>query len=213
MEDTINPCLMCNGKECLTNNPDLKNICENSIAYVYLASFGKERVKVGVAHGSRLPQRWVEQGANLAKRIIIGNGMEVRKYEDVIHKSLRLLIGLRTSMKIDTLWKNDINSEILALQEVEKEIKDRFPDLPFHQDQLYNLDEIYKLPNIENRPIKLNIKKDVQISGKILGVKGSLLLLDVKDIPHFINLRHLMGRRIKPQEGEIDNIQTILDKF
>ena len=181
--DVLKPCLLCDGTECSADS-SLRWVCQDTVGYVYLASFGSNRIKVGVAHNKRIPQRWIEQGANLAKRIIVGNSMEVRRIEKTIHRELKVLSGLKTSQKVNTLWKNqNIQAETQAIIKVEEEIKKRFPEFIFFQESLQNLSQIYKLPAMDRRPLQLKVKKNQQISGKILGAKGSLLLLKVGNLP------------------------------
>jgi len=210
--DLVHPCLICDGTKCAAES-SLQKICEKATAYVYIASFGLNQVKVGVAHDTRIPQRWIEQGANLAKRVIVGNGIEVRRLEKAIHSALNVFPGLKTNKKVDTLWKKPNTEEAHALVRTEEEITRRFPEFPFYHDNLYDLFAIYGLPLLDRRPIELKIKKNLQISGKILGAKGSLLLLDIGNLPHFVNLKHLLGRKIEMKEANAIAMQTALDRF
>lgn len=210
--DLVHPCLICDGTKCAAEH-SLQRICEKATAYVYIASFGLNRIKVGVAHNTRIPQRWIEQGANMAKRIIVGNGKEVRRFEKAIHNALNVLSGLKTNKKVDTLWKRSNKEEVYALTRTEEEITRRFPELSFYHDHLHDLSEIYGLPLLDRRPIELKIKKNLQISGKILGAKGSLLLLEIGNLPFFVNLKHLLGRKIELKEANRMAMQTALDGF
>jgi hypothetical protein len=210
--DLVHPCLICDGTKC-SAEPSVRESCQEATAYVYLASFGPNRLKVGVAHKTRIPQRWIEQGANLAKRIVVGNGIEARRSENALHRALNVLSGLKTDQKIDTLWKRQGREEVNALAKAEEEIKKRFPDFPYYHDTLHDLSDIYNLPPLDRRPIELKVKRDLQISGEVLGVKGSLLLLSIKDLPHFLNLKHLMGRKIVFRKADSMTMQTALDKF
>lgn len=210
--DLVHPCLICDGTKCAAE-PSFQRICEKATAYVYVASFGLNQVKVGVAHDTRIPQRWIEQGANLAKRVIVGNGIEVRRLEKAIHNALNVISGLRTDKKVDTLWKGPNPEEIHALAKTEEEITKRFPESHFYHDCLNDLSSIYGLPLLDRRPIELKVKKDLQISGKILGAKGSLLLLEIGNIPYFVDLKHLLGRKIEPKETNVMAMQTTLDIF
>jgi hypothetical protein len=172
------------------------------------------KVKVGVAHESRIPLRWIEQGANLAKRVIVGNGMEVRRFEKAIHDSLNVFSGLKTEKKVDTLWQTQsTEEEIDAISKGEEEILDRFPEFPFFQEPIHNLLTIYGLPILDRRPLELKVKRNLQISGKILGVKGSLMLLDIGDLPHFLNLNHMLGRKVELKKGDTFIVQTSLDRY
>jgi hypothetical protein len=210
--DLVHPCLICDGTKCAAE-PSLQRICEKATAYVYIASFGLNQAKVGVAQHTRIPQRWIEQGANLAKRVIAGNGIEVRRFEKAIHNDLNVLSGLKTSKKIDTLWKRPSTEEVHALARTEEEITRRFPEFPFYHDHLHDLSEIYSLPLLDRRPIELKVKENLQISGKILGAKGSLLLLDIGNLPHFVNLKYLLGRKIELKKANVMAMQTALDRF
>jgi len=211
--DLVQPCLICDGTECLAE-PSLRHFCQNGTGYVYLASFALNQLKVGVAHSTRIPQRWIEQGANLAKRILVGNGMEVRSFEKAIHNALRVLLGLRVAKKVDTLWKKgNMEAEANALAKVEEEIMKRFPKFPFYQEALHNLSGIYNLPILDRRPIELKVKENLRISGQIVGVKGSLLLLKIGDLPYFLDLSQLMGRKVELKEANSMIVQTALDRF
>jgi len=211
--DLVQSCLMCDGTRC-SAEPSIQGTCQRATAYVYIASFGSDRIKVGVAHSSRIPQRWIEQGANLAKRVIVGNGMEARRFENAIHKALDVLPGLKTNKKIDTLWKKqNSEAEAHAIAKAEEEVKKRFPSFPFYQEPVRDLSDIYSLPPLDRRPIELRVKENLQISGEILGTKGSLLLLGIGNLPYFLNLNHLLGRRIAPKEACTTVMQTALDRF
>jgi hypothetical protein len=210
--DAVKACLICDGSECLAD-PERQEHCHRATAFTYLATFDPYKVKVGVAHGSRLPQRWIEQGANLAKRIVVGNGIQVRKIETLIHQALDVLTGLRADEKIDTLWRHQPAREAQALHRVEATIRDRFPDFPFYEDSLHDLDAVYRLPALHRRPITLKIKRNLRITGTILGVKGPLLLVSLDGSPYVLNLKRLIGRSIVFKDIDAMNIQTALDRY
>jgi len=210
--DTVKACLICDGSECLAD-PVRQEHCHHATAFAYLATFDPHKVKVGVAHGSRLPQRWIEQGANLAKRIVVGNGIQVRKIETLIHQSLDVLTGLRADEKVDTLWQHQPEQEAHALRRVEATIRDRFPDLPFYEDPLHDLNDVYRLPELHRRPITLKVRRNLRIAGTILGVKGPLLLMSLDDAPYVLNLKRLIGRKLVFKEIDAMNLQTALDRY
>lgn len=210
--ELVHACLICDGTKC-SADPQTRSHCENATAYVYLASFGLDRIKVGVAHKTRIPRRWIDQGANTAKRIIVGNGMEVRRYEKTIHDNLSLLAGLRTDKKVDSLWKKPNADELRALSKAEEEIRMRFPDFPFYSEPPRDLSRIYNLPPLDRRPIGLEVRRNLHISGRILGVKGSLLLMNIGNLPYFLNLKHLIGRRIEFKGNSKMIMQSALDSF
>ncbi len=210
--DTVHPCLICDGAVCLADSRQQRR-CQNATAYVYLASFGPTRIKAGVAHQARIPHRWIEQGANLAKRVLTGNGMEVRRFEAAIHSSLKVLAGVRTSQKVDTLWKAPTTAEAATLAKMATQIQQRFPDFPAYQEALRDLAPIYALPPLDRQPLNVTVQSHQQIAGTILGAKGALLLLEVDGLPHVLNLRHLVGRKITPKRANGIASQRVLDEF
>ncbi len=210
--DTVHPCLICDGSVCLAD-PRHQRRCQNATAYVYLASFGPTRIKAGVAHRSRIPHRWIEQGANLAKRILTGNGMDVRRFEAAIQSSLRVLAGVRTSQKIDTIWKASTTVEAATVATMETQIRQRFPEFPAYQEALQDLTPIYALPPLDRQPLKVTVQSHQQITGTVLGAKGALLLLEVDGLPHVLNLRHLVGRKVIPSRANGIASQRVLDEF
>lgn len=150
----------------------------------------------------------------MAKRVIIGNGMEARRYEKAIHRALNVLPAVRTEKKADTLWKQqDIEGEADALAKAEQEIKRRFPEFPFYHELPHDLSTMYNLPSFNRRLIEIEIRENQQVSGKILGVKGSLLLLEKSSLPYFINLNDLLGRKIQLNEDSKLIMQTALDIY
>ena len=81
----ILPCLRCDGERC--RNPERRSFCvqpENHA--VYLASFGREMPKVGVARWTRREERVREQGARMALVVARDDGQMVRRLESEINK-------------------------------------------------------------------------------------------------------------------------------
>ena len=143
----------------------------------------------------------------------MGNGIQVRKIESLIHQTLDVLTGLRADEKIDTLWCHQSTREAQALRRVEAMIRDRFPVFPFYEDPIHDLNEVYHLPPVSRRPIVLKIKRNLRITGTILGVKGPLLLMSLDDTPYVLNLKRLMGRKVAFKNIDAMKIQTALDRY
>jgi hypothetical protein len=80
--------------------------------------------------------------------------------------------GRVNDKKIDTLWKINSTEEVSALTKVKEEITKKFPEFPFYKDIIHDLSQIYNLPSLNRRPIELKVKRNIQISGKILGGEG-----------------------------------------
>jgi hypothetical protein len=212
--DMVHPCLICDGTACHAASKSIKEFCKKSEAYVYIASFGLVKAKVGVAHKSRIPIRWIEQGANLAKRIIKGNGIEVRRIEKQIHEETNVLAGLRTKIKLKTAWKHiDARFEANLLAETEKEIMGRFPCANYCKDNVYSLQGIYSIPILRAQPIEIRIRNQISISGTILGAKGNLLFLEKSRVPYVLNLKNMLGKRIRLANISNPILQATLDRF
>jgi hypothetical protein len=71
---------------------------------------------------------------------------------------------------------------------VERKTREQFPNLPFFQEPVYN-------------------------RGRIIGVKGSLLLLDLGGVSHFLILDYLVERKVELKKVDAAIMQTALDKF
>ena len=213
MSDVTRACLRCTGVDCLAH-PALRRVCEGSVAYVYLASFGAGRIKAGVSRGSRIMKRWIEQGADVARRVLVGNGREVRRYERQIQDELGALRRVKAEQKMD-IRRSDANLErsLRLLNAFEERVRGRFPEAHhFHEESRILLPQ-YRLPELDKRPLELRIRKGLEVSGEVLGVKGPILLIEMRDLPFTLNLNGLIGRRIETEEVSLTSAQTGLDRF
>jgi hypothetical protein len=208
----LHPCIICNGSICRAD-PQRQQTCATQKSYVYLASFGPKLWKVGVAHHSRIPKRWIEQGANVATRLLKTNGREARRYETLIHDTFDVRLQIPTQHKFDTLWKPMTPQEPAAISTLVDEVRSQAPTLPFYQDTIHDLTASYGLPLFAHRPLIITIAPHNLVKGMILGVKGSLLVLQVQGIAHILNLRQLIGRSIIISESGPTVVQRVLDEF
>jgi hypothetical protein len=208
----LHPCIRCNGSICRAD-PQRQQTCSTQTSYVYLASFGPKLLKVGVAHHSRIPKRWIEQGANVATRLLETNGRKARRYETFIHDTFNVRSQVPTQYKFDTLWKFMTQQETTAISTLVDEIQRQAPNLPFYQDTIHDLTASYGLPLFAHRPLLIAVAPHQLVTGMILGVKGSILVLQVHGIPHTLNLRQLIGRSIMISEGGSTVVQRVLDEF
>jgi hypothetical protein len=208
----LHPCIICNGSICRAD-PKRQRTCTTQTSYVYLASFGPKLLKVGVAHHSRIPKRWIEQGANVATRLLETNGKEARRYETLIHDTFNVRSQIPTRYKFDALWKPMTPKEPAAISTLVNEVRKQAPNLPFYQDTIHDLTASYGLPLFAHRPLILTITPHHLVTGNILGIKGSILVLQVQGIAHILNLRQLIGRSIIISEGGPTVVQRVLDEF
>jgi hypothetical protein len=178
-----------------------------------LASFGSKLLKVGVAYHSRIPKRWIEQGANVATRLLETNGRDARRYETLIHDTFNVRLQVPTQYKFDALWNPMIPQETAAIAQLANKIRKQSPGLPLYQDTIHDLSPLYGLPPFTHRPLLLSVTAQQLITGIILGIKGSLLVLQVQGLPYILNLRQLIGRSIVVKETGATIVQRILDEF
>jgi hypothetical protein len=169
--------------------------CESSEAFVYLAVFG-DRVKAGVSQGRRVEKRWIEQGADAARRILAGNGREVRVYEKRIQDDLGALKGLKADEKMALTDPKDLERGLRSLDERVEAARRMFPSAKYVEEATTLFAPVYGLPEDVTRPIEAKIRDNAAIVGKILGVKGPVLFIENAGIAYSVNLRALTGRKI-----------------
>jgi hypothetical protein len=169
--------------------------CESSEAFVYLAVFG-DRIKAGVSQGRRVEKRWIEQGADAARRILSGNGREVRVYEKKIQDDLGALKGLKADEKMAFTDPKDLERGLRSLDERVEAVRRLFPSAKHIDETTTLLAPIYGLPEDVTRPIEAKIRDNAAIVGKVLGAKGPVLYIENSGIIYTVNLHALKGRKI-----------------
>ena len=213
ISDVTRACLLCDGWEC-SADPAIRRVCEDSVAYVYLASFGAGRIKAGVSQGSRIPKRWIEQGADAAKRVLVGNGREVRRFERRIQDELGALRRVKASQKINVMGSDsDLEKSIGLLNALEVEVHEKFSEADHFHEEPQILSPYYPMHQLGRRPLELRIREGLEVSGQVLGVKGPILLIKMMDLPLAINLNRLVGRKIDVEDVSITKAQAGLDRF
>lgn len=136
---------------------------------VYLAN--SSNVKVGVTRKSQVPTRWIDQGAHEAIEIV---EVPNRYLAGITEVALKDYVADKTNWR--KMLKNDIEDEDLIewrqklKQYIPEEAKDYFIEI--------NTETHLKFP-VEQYPIKpnsLNLKKQLQYSGELVGIKGQYLI-------------------------------------
>jgi len=211
--DVSLPCLRCDGGECLAD-PALRRACEGNTAYVYLASFGAGRIKAGVSQGRRVVKRWIEQGADAARRVLVGNGREARRFEKRIQEELGILRLLKAEQKTDlTRSGPGIEESMGLLDSYEEEVHRLFPEENrFHEEPRLLLQH-YGLPRLDRRPLELRVRGGLTVSGRVLGAKGPVLLIEGGGMPFTVSLSRLVGRRIETEGVAPTSTQAGLERF
>ena len=170
-------------------------------------------MKVGVTQGSRFVTRWVEQGADVALRVLTGNGSEVRRLERAIHTRLGISESVHAGAKVSALGKEDRTKLALRLL---GETRDKIhavasPDQRFHEDPWILLSH-YNVPALKQRPISLKVEDGVDVTGEVVGVKGPILLLRNGGLYFALSLNALLGRSVEFTAGRAQS-QTGLETF
>ncbi|WP_111685088.1 DUF2797 domain-containing protein [Winogradskyella tangerina] len=138
---------------------------------VYLAN--SSNVKVGVTRKSQVPTRWIDQGAHEAIEIV---EVPNRYLAGITEVALKEHVSDKTNWR--KMLKNDIEDEDLL--EWRNTLKTYIPDEV--QDYfIENNSETHLSFPVEQYPIKpnsLNLQKQNQYSGKLVGIKGQYLIFE-----------------------------------
>jgi len=154
---------------------------------VYLAN--SSHVKVGVTRKSQVPTRWIDQGAHEAIEIL---EVPNRYLAGVAEVALKDYISDKTNWR--NMLKNQIVDENLKAQ-VQK-LKPLLPDevkpyLLSHQKETNINFPVLQYPE---KPKSLNLKKEEQFSGKLVGIKGQYLIFEDQTV---FNIRSNEGMIVK----------------
>jgi hypothetical protein len=173
----------------------------SSKAFVYLAVFGA-RLKVGVTREDRFVTRWVEQGADAALRVLIGNGSEVRRLEHMISTQLGVAESVRGEAKTTVPGGVDKTKQALALLEA---TRDKVHPLASEDQRItenpWILASHYNIPPMNQRPIRLKVDDNLTVAGEVVGVKGPSLLLRSSGAFYVLGLSALLGRIVEFTSG------------
>lgn len=185
------PCIMCRG-EC--QKPEKTCSVEHS---VYLAIFAPGLVKVGVSKTHRLETRLMEQGADM--------GLEVARFPDgelarQRERSLASTYPDRATFesKIDGI------SQIVGGETLQTIYR------RYDAERMMRFDYFREKPWM--KPIVLEPHENMAISGRVLGIKGQVLVLEKGNTLYAINLDGLIGYGVEAGKGSI-NLQTSLLEF
>jgi hypothetical protein len=170
----FNACAICTGT-CLK---DEKTCLEEHA--VYIAMFRPDIFKIGVTKASRLTDRLREQGADVAAVAdYISDGELARRRERELQKRYGINGTVRHSQKmhVDTELDWTAWEAMKAKMDVHDEIKLRYFDLPLWM-----------------RPLPV---KDMLL-GRVIGVKGRLVVLEKDGTLYGFDLNHILGAEIFP---------------
>lgn len=149
---------------------EIKN--HNQPHIVYLAATNV--VKVGVTRGNQIPIRWIDQGASSAIKLAITPN---RYLAGVIE------VALKSEFTDKTNWRKMLKNEIdesIDLEETKWELEELLPeDIAQYITEDDDLTQInYPVLEFPTKVKSINLEKQPQVRGKLLGIKGQYLLFD-----------------------------------
>lgn len=138
---------------------------------VYLAN--SSNVKVGVTRKSQVPTRWIDQGAHEAVEIV---EVPNRYLAGITEVALKDFVADKTNWR--KMLKNDIEDENLL--EWRQRLNQYIPD----EAKAYFIDNNsethlqFPVEKYPEKPNSLNLKKLIEYSGKLVGIKGQYLIFE-----------------------------------
>jgi hypothetical protein len=138
---------------------------------VYLAN--SSNVKVGVTRKSQVPTRWIDQGAHEAIEIV---EVPNRYLAGITEIALKDYVSDKTNWR--TMLKNDIKDEDLVewRDRLKKFIPEEAQDYFIESNTETNID--FPVNKYPEKPKSLNLEKQQQYSGKLVGIKGQYLIFE-----------------------------------
>ena len=138
---------------------------------VYLAN--SSNVKVGVTRKNQVPTRWIDQGAHEAIEIV---EVPNRYLAGITEVALKAHVSDKTNWR--KMLKNDVEDENLV--DWRERLKDFIPD----EAKAYYLNSnaethlAFPVVKFPEKPKSLNLEKEKQYQGKLVGVKGQYLIFE-----------------------------------
>ena len=163
--------------------------------FVYLAN--SSGLKVGITRGTQIPTRWIDQGASQALPIFT---VATRKQSGLLEVALKNHISDRTDWrkmlkgepeKVDLGAVREelfelCNDQIAVIQSAQ----DDGDITPLHDEKMIDIQ--YPVSSYPEKVKSLNFDKQAEIEGKLLGIKGQYLILDIG----VLNIRKFTGYRL-----------------
>lgn len=138
---------------------------------VYLAN--SSNVKVGVTRKAQVPTRWIDQGAHEAIEIV---EVPNRYLAGITEVALKEHVADKTNWR--KMLKNDIEDENLV--DWRQKLRSYIPEEAQEYFIENNTETHLKFPvkQYPEKPKSLNIQKEGNYSGKLVGIKGQYLIFE-----------------------------------
>jgi len=213
--DFVDPCIRCDGRTCLATS-DRRAQCDDTRYAVYLVVFNDETLKVGVSSEKRVRTRWVEQGADFGGVLhLVQGGINARRIEDRLGKNPKVVKQVRGERKIRGLM-HKLNLDV-AQSIVEDFILETESDELGANVELEDLSSYYSLEDVDTRPHSWRSKNipidNRPLVGKVVGMKGSLLVTSLGSAFTVADLKQVIGYRLDYDEDIILLTQSGLMDF
>ena len=136
---------------------------------VYLAN--SSNVKVGVTRKQQVPTRWIDQGAHEAIEIV---EVPNRYLAGITEVALKEYVADKTNWR--KMLKNDIEDENLV--EWRDRLKQYIPEeaMPYFIENNTETNLNFPVIKYPEKPKSLNIEKQKNYKGKLVGIKGQYLI-------------------------------------
>jgi len=154
--------------------------------FIYLAN--SSGLKVGITRHTQVPTRWIDQGAIAALPI----GRVKNRLQSGLVES-----EFKTHFDDTTNWQKMLkgSNEFVDLEEKRDEILNYWPDNimgePLLSEKIITIE--YPVLEYPKKVKSLNLDKDPNVEGVLLGIKGQYLILDTG----VINMRKYQGYEIQ----------------
>ena len=150
---------------------------------VYLAN--SSSVKVGVTRKSQVPTRWIDQGAHEAIEIV---EVPNRYLAGITEVALKDHVADKTNWR--NMLKNDIKDEDLI--QWRQNLKQYIPDeaLDYFIENNSETHIHFPVEQYPKKPKSLNLEKQINYSGTLVGIKGQYLIFDDQTV---LNVRSNEG--------------------
>lgn len=189
----------CIGDFCNPSSENAKAHCWKTPAYVYITYVGG-KLKIGSTTSPI--RRWIGQGSDAGIKIAEGVGLEPRALEQHLSIVLSLPLAIRMSQKFKQIGisidRDDITNQIeSSLNQIycSEIIKSKILIPRKELESIIFLDDYYgDINQLKARPlVKKLSNKGLLVSGNIVGVKGSILVLKNNETYYATDLNSLIG--------------------
>lgn len=168
--------------------------------FVYLAYFSDNDIKVGISFAKRGNSRLLEQGARQALILeTFSSALVARQYEAEISKLSMFCENVKLNRKIELLSRDyDESQAKLKLYDAKQTVESNL-NTKFENSEYINLDLKFFASKFDKSKLKnvIDVTSKNQITGKIVGVLGSILLCEYNEELLALPLKKFTGYPIE----------------